>query len=122
MLSSKPFSTVPGNSMQHIGASTHMLKSESQTSLNRRKDSFSGDRDRASAPPKTVTGWEEVPRGKYYPECCRLTVYLSACVICEEINHSLHTYIIFNFSNLHISFIFVHIVKFACTLCNHKLT
>jgi len=56
---------ISGNSMQHIGASSHMFKSDSQTSLNRRKDSFSSDR--SSIPPRTVTGWEEVPRGNVTP-------------------------------------------------------
>lgn len=49
-----------GNSMQHIGATSSVMRSESQVSLNKRRESDVTDKSGAQ---KTVTGWEEVPRG-----------------------------------------------------------
>ncbi|XP_053394016.1 tubulin polyglutamylase TTLL5-like isoform X3 [Mercenaria mercenaria] len=49
-----------GNSMQHIGASSPVMRTESQVQLNRRKDSDASDKP--ATQPRTVTGWEEVPR------------------------------------------------------------
>ncbi|XP_053394056.1 tubulin polyglutamylase TTLL5-like isoform X11 [Mercenaria mercenaria] len=52
-----------GNSMQHIGASSPVMRTESQVQLNRRKDSDASDKP--ATQPRTVTGWEEVPRDPY---------------------------------------------------------
>lgn len=49
-----------GNSMQHIGATSSMMRTESQATLNKRKDSASSER--SSLQTKTVTGWEDVPK------------------------------------------------------------
>ncbi|XP_053394051.1 tubulin polyglutamylase TTLL5-like isoform X10 [Mercenaria mercenaria] len=51
-----------GNSMQHIGASSPVMRTESQVQLNRRKDSDASDKP--ATQPRTVTGWEEVPRDR----------------------------------------------------------
>ena len=51
-----------GNSMQHIGASSPLMRTDSQVQLNRRKDSDASERPNTQT--KTVTGWEEVPKGK----------------------------------------------------------
>ncbi|XP_060581797.1 tubulin polyglutamylase TTLL5-like isoform X2 [Ruditapes philippinarum] len=49
-----------GNSMQHIGASSPVMRTDSQVQLNRRKDSDTSERSTTQT--KTVTGWEEVPK------------------------------------------------------------
>ncbi|XP_060601740.1 tubulin polyglutamylase TTLL5-like isoform X6 [Ruditapes philippinarum] len=51
-----------GNSMQHIGASSPVMRTDSQVQLNRRKDSDTSERSTTQT--KTVTGWEEVPKEK----------------------------------------------------------
>ncbi|KAL4237970.1 Tubulin polyglutamylase ttll5 [Mactra antiquata] len=51
------------NSMQHIGATSSAMRTESQASLNRRKDSSSSEKPQENS--KTATGWEDVPKAIY---------------------------------------------------------
>ncbi|XP_052220456.1 tubulin polyglutamylase TTLL5-like isoform X3 [Dreissena polymorpha] len=51
-----------GNSMQHIGATSSAMRTESQASLGKRRESSMSDKTSTPVPPKTVTGWEDVPK------------------------------------------------------------
>ncbi|WAR19156.1 TTLL5-like protein [Mya arenaria] len=51
-----------GNSMQHVGATSAALRTESQASLGKRRDNSASEKGSGTSSTKLATGWEDVPK------------------------------------------------------------
>lgn len=79
-----PQLALPGNSMQHVGATTASLRSESQASLARRRENSDVDKPRSASAVRTSNEWQDVPKGPWsITESIRKrAAWLNSCVDC----------------------------------------